>query len=307
MSLADLEGERFKVTAAWFEFHWWRLYELIARTSLELITPNTDEDAITQLLKGDLDSANLEVVAEKWDKAFLTPIKRRLAIYEQTNPELHARMKKILDTAEPYTRALLAGKKRGAIHAEEVKTIQSAVAGVGKVREKNITLAVDACLSYVTNVLENKNYAAYVSKRTHYFEVPVCRSTEEFLGPDGVKRTIVLALEMVPDKSLETIPGIKVEREVAPDLLKENGWIRLRDFISELLLPTAWAQDRKFEIFLSPVKPSLLRENQIREFHPKRNQSTVTGSIGLHRGYVYLKRPTLEELDKVLNDLVRTL
>ncbi len=307
LSLADLEGARFKVTAAWFEFHWWRLYELIARTSLELITPKQEQDAISQLLQGDLDVANLEVVAEKWDKAFVAPIRRRLAVYEQTNPELYARMKKILDTAEPYTRALLAGKKRGAINAEEVKTIQGSVAGVGKVREANITLAVESCSSYVTNVLENKNYASYVSRRTHYFEVPVCRSTEEFLGKDGVKRTIVLALEMMPDKMLDGIDGLKVDREVAPDLLKESGWIRARDFLANLLFPAAWAQDRNFEISLSPLKPSLLREDQIREFHPKKNQSTVAGSIGLHRGYVYLKRPTLEDLDRVLNDLVRTL
>lgn len=307
LTLADLEAARFKVTAAWFEFHWWRLYELIARTSLELITPKPEQDAITQLLSGDLDTANLEVVAEKWDKAFLTPIKRRMAVYADTNPELHSRMKKILESAEPYTKALLSGKKRGLINADEVKTIQGSVATVGKTRESNLTLSISACGEYITNVLENQNYASYVSKRTHYFEVPVCRTTEEFLGNDGVKRTIVLALEMAPDKSIEGMEGLKIEKEVAPDLLKEAGWIRVRDFLSGLLLPTAWADDRKFDVFLSPLKPSLLRENQIREFRPRKNQSTVTGSLGLHRGYVYLNRPTLEDLDRILNDLVRVL
>ena len=117
-------------------------------------------------------------------------------------------------------------------------------------------IELDPLTFVVTRVLENKEYAGYVAKRTHYFEVPVCRSTEEFLGRDGFTRPIVLALEMAPAKDIEAIPGLKIDREVAPELLKESGWRRLRDHLLSFLLPTAWADERKFEVFLSPIKPS---------------------------------------------------
>ncbi len=294
---SDFEAKRYAVVVTWFEFHWWRLYERVARTSLELIAKHVEgEDPLDELLKGELDRQVVPVVAERWSRAFLDPVQRQLKLTAGRDAALEKLLQSVLATAEPFNRAIDSGKRRGTFNKADVSLLRTSVDAVIAARKAAITAALDRCKNYVKDVLESKEVQSNLALLLTHYEIPACSNAAAFLTEQGVKIPIELALA-ISLRADEPYPdGMVVEKEVAPDIKRVSaglGFFPLRfwaqsmlEELADLLLPSAQAEeDRKFEIHVIPVLADRLDPSQLKEFAPSRKISTIVGSLGLHKGY----------------------
>ncbi len=103
---SDFEKARFKVVFAWYQFHWWRLFERLSRNSLELMRSHAGVDPLDDLLKGNTKKAALKILADRWRKGFFETLE---AEEEKTRGRDHIRelmLKNIRMAAAPFVQAL---------------------------------------------------------------------------------------------------------------------------------------------------------------------------------------------------------
>ncbi len=235
--LAALESARVALVQQWFRMHWWRLFELLSRSSLNLLLsekPKDADEALEKLLGGELSRANLAVVAERWRKAFLEPLKKRQDEVGARDVELKKTLEIVSDWGTSYTTLLEKGVKAGALDKYDVSKLEDVVLQVTSLRSRNAVRAVRACTDFVKAVLDRQDL---VKGRTSYYDVPVCLNAREFLTKKGVHQPILFLGEVRVPADLKTYPELVVE--IAPGPKTGRLWNRWFDWI----FPTAWAAD----------------------------------------------------------------
>ena len=86
---SDFENKRFRLVAAWYEFHWWRLFELVANTSIPLMVSDdsSNKDPLASLISGEFEEARVATTSEKWLRTFVQPLQSEKKHTESLDPE----------------------------------------------------------------------------------------------------------------------------------------------------------------------------------------------------------------------------
>lgn len=295
------EDARFQAALNWFEFHWWRLYERISRTSVALMVARDDSDGektardpLAELIPLGFDREAMETISLKWNEAFMEPLRATLEGIDGRNDRLADLLKRVISSAELFTAAMKKAQERGNFLKSEVQRLKTGLESISAYRSEAAKAAVKACGQYTKSVLQNEDFQRRKEILFGYFEIPACADAAEFLVDSGVQRPIELALEY----SLQALPAIegvvateKVDADIRQTDNKLTSWLDLffwGKFYELLSIPTAWAAEkpeRKFAIDALPLRLEQLRPAQVIEFLPKRKAAVVTGSLGLHKGY----------------------
>lgn len=296
--LESFETSRFAVTSAWYEFHWWRLYERIARTSLELMNSDdrSDPDPLAQLIPTGFNREALSVIVEKWKKNFNGPLRAELETVRRRDPRTEAKIKRILDHAEGFVTVMQKAKELGSFAKSDIDALRTSITAVSQDRKNHAQSALEECERYTRNVLQSPAFQSRREILYQYFEVPVCTAAADFGSESGVQSPIELALnfDAIANPGLE---GIVIESSVPPTVPEKHSSIgrRFYEAASEIalrLLPfLPWepeaiaAEMRHFDVRFVDLEADRLNPSQLTEFLPSRKGSSVVGSLGLHKGY----------------------
>jgi hypothetical protein len=313
-SFANFEKQRFLVTSAWYEFHWLRMFELIFRTSIDLLFDdggNANNDSLAKLLSQEIEIANLEVVTERWEKSFLEPLRAKIQWTEETQSPVRAKLVAIHAKAAVLHQTLRLVQKRGFFLSEEKAELQKTVRQLSFLRAGSLNLAIDTCGNYLREVLGTPGYAKYLRSRQNYFEVPVCRKAGEFLSENGVMLPIQLTGDLIPSASLDLFDKqLRINRAVEP-VYKERTALHLvpqwwwKTFLDQLI-PRAHASHYPVRVIVLDLNNSTLTAQQVQDFRPSETQSSALKTLGIHKGFLIPKEKiSLQNLDRRLRELVQ--
>ena len=323
LPFTTFEEKRYELISAWYEFHWWRLYELLVRTSVPHLVSSTariNDDSLEGLLRADFERARVEAVTTRWLRSFIEPLRSDREYAKATGSKGTPRIEIVLSQAEPFVQALTRAGKRGTFIKEDLELLKKSIVETTKMRSRMVHVAIDQCNKYAVQVLGSPEYQNNLALLITYFEVPVCGWKDDFVSsekPEGVESKIVVATAYDAMVSFPVPDGVTLEEAVPADLLQADTWrtsikeayapaASWLNFALGVLLPQAEAQTfAPFTVIAVPVRPNRFRPSQIIEFLPSREVATVVGSLGLHVGFQMPKREdiTLSNLEDYLRAL----
>lgn len=287
------EDLHFQVALAWFEFHWWRLYERISRTSVALMVPRDEadqlaKDPLADLIPSGFDKDAIETIQLKWNESFLEPLQATLEGAKGRDERLAKLLEKVLSSAELFTLALTNASKRGQFVKSDVEKLRKSLESISTFRSESSKSAMGYCQKYTQSVLASDEFMRRKEILFNYFEVPACSQAADFLVDEGVQRPIEVALSF-DLRTLPAIDGVVGTEKVEPEMKKvQTGWLDFFpwDQLARIFsIESAFAEDRKYSVDALILRPDQLQPAQIIEFVPKRKAAVVTGSMGLHKGY----------------------
>lgn len=297
-AFSEFEAKRFELMLGWYDFHWWRLFERLARTSVALMTSTAQAaDPVQELLRGEFQRASVEVVSERWSRSFVKALQLEKDRVRGRDRFVEEKIDRALKRAEPFSKIVKQAAERGAFTKADVQALQMLLAEVKQDRARVATAVAGGCESYIKEVLQSKTYLDNLSLLSTHFEIPACRTAEMFLTAEGVQTPIELALSYQLTVTEPVPKGVVSQKSVPPDLKKEGAWFNWATSLWKIawsffpgLISEAFAEGpRQFEIIAVPIRPSEIRPIQIHEFLPSKEMPTVVGSLGVHKGYLLPK------------------
>lgn len=313
----DFETKRFALSLAWYEFHWWRYFELLADGSLPLVLEATapapipgGQPSLDDLLKGRIRKKNLELVQSKWDTLFLRPLRRAAKEYE-ADARVTARLGVILPLADRYHAALGRVLARGGVSAEDATELRRVLDRIREARRFAVKGAGESCKRYATEVLQSSTYRELLQGRQTYYDVPACLEIASFTEDgEGVLKPIELARELPIVVEPAIAAGVKIETLVPAEVTGRTTGALFRRLPSllDLLVPAALAGDLPEAASVVVLSPRKLKLAQIREFYPRASEPVPVAGFGVHKGFVLPRRSTvtMETLGEYLYSLAVT-
>lgn len=308
------ENQRFDVTLEWFEFHWWRLTELLLHRSIQLLDDLKSSDELADLdaiLGQDVKQEILVQVRRQWKTHFVDHSERLLAS-KKTDARAKARLEKAVKLAKKFDFQL------GRIHTD--KGIDPAIAGTlaeilveGKTaRLAALKVATDSCGKYVGKVLQSELYRSQLADTQFHFNIPACEQAALFTEDNAATMRPIELVANIPAVVPASLKDLIVVTEMGSEAAKvETGFFNI-DSMGEAILniwswlvPSAYAANEPPELSIvilgaRKVKPETLRIGAFDKAVPVR-----FSELGVQRGYLNpeSKGTTLQSLATGLNAL----
>jgi hypothetical protein len=306
------EHQRFDVTLEWFEFHWWRLTELLLHRSIQLLDDLKSNDELADLdaiLAQDVKQEILVQVRRQWKTHFVDHSERLLAS-KQTDARAKLRLEKAIKLAKKFDFQL------GRIHTDKgidsviAKTLSEILEEGKTARLAALKVATDSCGKYVGKVLQSDLYRTQLADTQFHFTIPACEQAALFTEDNAAT---MRPIELVANIQAVVPAGLKdqiIVTEMGADAAAmETGFFDF-DSMGEAILniwswlvPSAYAANEPPELSIiilgaRKIKAETLRIGAFDKAVPVR-----FSELGVQRGYLNpeTKGTTLQSLATGLN------
>lgn len=309
------ENQRFDVTLEWFEFHWWRLTELLLHRSIQLLDDLKSSEELADLdaiLAQDVKQEILVQVRRQWKSHFVDHSERLLAS-NKTDARAKLRLEKAIKLAKKFDFQL------GRIHTDKridpaiAKTLAETLQEGKTARLAALKVATDSCGKYVGKVLQSELYRTQLADAQFHFNIPACEQAALFTEDNAATMRPIELVANIPavvpaglkDQILITEMGGDAAQNVETGLFHFDSMGEAILNIWNWLVPCAYAANEPPELSIiilgaRKIKAETLRIGAFDKAIPVR-----FSELGVQRGYLdpESKGTTLQSLATGLNAL----
>ncbi len=198
-SLRQIEMKKIEVVSSWYEFHWWRLFELLAYRSVSLLKTQMEkegdvlDDVFLLPKKVSVDMLSANEVFSKWKNAFVTPLREVLAQYHG-HSEMRRNLEEVVSLSQRFEEILKQVIEEKTVTPQILVGFQLTLNSISKKRREVVRRVGIECSEYLSNILGASDSEKLRTSHLFYYEIPSCRKFPEFEKEfDGVLKPIEIS------------------------------------------------------------------------------------------------------------------